>query len=179
MIVSLSNPEWIPLLSLLLRAAPPGAILASLESPGRLLPPFFSLFYIFSPSLIAGGPCTFMELDSHLLDTDLDGDLLNLSINDPQLPSFNEHTFIGQVIYDKVINFKAIKNILLHAWDYGSETHIIHLDRNKFAVSFTQVHAKNKVIAASSWAVKGHIVVLKQWEPDLALEELTFHYSPF
>lgn len=48
-------------------------------------------------------------------DTDIDADLLYLSINDTQTPAFNELTLIGRVFADKFINFKAIKAIILNA----------------------------------------------------------------
>lgn len=153
--------------------------LVLVESLGRLhsIPPavlIISFFFPLSSSLVK-----YMALDSNIFEFDLDGDLMDLSLSDPLLPSFNEHTMIGQVISDKLVNFKAIKTILLNAWDYGSEIHITPLDRKKFVVSFPQVQDKNKVIAASPWAVKGCIVILKQWEPDLALADLQFQHSPF
>lgn len=47
----------------------------------------------------------------------LDDDLLDLSINDPQISTFNELTLIGFILSDKMISFKAIKAILHTAWD--------------------------------------------------------------
>lgn len=49
-------------------------------------------------------------------DVDLDEDLLDLSINDPQTTAFTEATLIGAIISDKTINFKVIK---LSCLEYG------------------------------------------------------------
>lgn len=40
------------------------------------------------------------------------GDLLDLSINDPQTQAFNDMTLIVRIISDNVINFRATKAIL-------------------------------------------------------------------
>lgn len=49
-------------------------------------------------------------------DADLDEDLLDLSINDPQTTAFTEATLIGAIISDKTINFKVMK---LSCLEYG------------------------------------------------------------
>lgn len=49
-------------------------------------------------------------------DVDLDEDLLDLSINDPQTTAFTEATLIGAIISDKTINFKVMK---LSCLEYG------------------------------------------------------------
>lgn len=42
-----------------------------------------------------------------------DEDILDLSVNDPEIAAFNERTLIGFLVSDKLVNFKAIKAILL------------------------------------------------------------------
>lgn len=109
----------------------------------------------------------------------LDDDFLDLSLNDSNATTFNALTLIGFVVSDKVINFKAIKNILLNVWNFGTPIQTTHLDRNKFVVSFTSEESKAKVLVACPWAIKGHILLLQQWNPSYSLEELTFCYTPF
>lgn len=47
---------------------------------------------------------------------------LDLTINEAQTNSFNEHTLIGWVVSDKMVNFKAIiKAILLNVWSNESK----------------------------------------------------------
>lgn len=110
---------------------------------------------------------------------DIDGDLLDLRFNDPQTQVFNELTLIGRIILDKVINFKATKSILNNVWDLHKSHQLSHLARNTFACTFETILEKEQVLAASPWSIKGSIVVLKQWSPTLALDEIDFSLCPF
>lgn len=102
-----------------------------------------------------------MDTSPTLVGYDLNEDILDMSINDPETAAFNEATLIGFLVSDKWINFKAIKAIMLGVWDFGSKIQITYLDRNKFAVSFQNEGDKNGVLEAYSWAIKGHILILK------------------
>lgn len=55
-------------------------------------------------------------MSSPKTDVDLDEDLLDLSINDPQTTAFAKATLIRAIISHKMINFKAIK---LSCLEYG------------------------------------------------------------
>lgn len=103
-----------------------------------------------------------MDLESSVPRLDLKEDIPNLSINDKKTTSFNELTLIGQVISGKIVNFKAIKAILLNVWDFGSKVQVSFLDRNKFAVCFNNHRDLDRVVSACSWAIKRHITILQR-----------------
>lgn len=120
-----------------------------------------------------------MDLPDPHSHFDLDADLLDLTINEPKSSIFNDHTLIEKIISDKSVKFKAIKAILLHSWDFGTPVRLSHLDRNLFSCAFESSQVRDKVLATCPWSIKGHLIILQTWSPDLALEELTFNFSPF
>lgn len=105
---------------------------------------------------------------------DLGEDFLDLSINEPHLSSFNDLTIVGFIVEDKQINFRAIKEILLSVWESEAKLQVSNLSRNQFACVFASRKVRERVLAPNPWSIKGHIVILKQWTPDLGLEELEF-----
>lgn len=107
------------------------------------------------------------------------GDLLDLSINDNQTQAFNDLTLIGLIISDKTINFRATKAILHSVWDLSKSIQVFHLDRNMFACVFGSAHERDEVSSTSPWSIKGNIIVLRSWSPDLALDEVDFRFNPF
>lgn len=110
---------------------------------------------------------------------DLNEDLLDLSINDSLSPSFNEFTLIGQVVSDKIVNFRTIKAILSNVWDFGSQITITSIDRNKFSCTFEILENINRVLTACPWSIKGHIILRQKLSPELSMNELSFRFSPF
>lgn len=48
-----------------------------------------------------------------------------------------------------------------------------------FACVFGSTLEKDKVISSSLWSIKGNILVIQQWTPNLAIDEVYFRYSPF
>lgn len=114
-----------------------------------------SRFYLWWSSL-ALFTLFIMDTGPTLVGSDLDEDILDLSVNDPEIAAFNETTLIGFLVSDKLVNFKAIKAILLGVWDFGSKIQITYLGRNKFAVSYQNEGDKDRVLEACSWAIKGH-----------------------
>lgn len=110
---------------------------------------------------------------------DLNEDLLDLSINDYLSSPFNEFTLIGQVVSDRMMNFRAIKATLSNVWDFGSKISITSVDCNKFACSFENQENINRVLAACPMFIKGHIILLQKWSPELSMEKNFFRISPF
>lgn len=110
---------------------------------------------------------------------DLDANLFDLSINDPQATAFTDLTLIGWVVASKSVPFNAIKAILLNSWNFGAPLKLSHLDRNLFATSFANTKDRDKVLSACPWSIKGYLVILQTWTTGFSLEELEFRYSPF
>lgn len=104
-----------------------------------------------------------MELGPTLPCLNLEENLLDLTINEAQTNSFNELTLIGWVVSNKMVYFKAIiKAILLNIWSNESKIQVTYLARNKFVVTFDNIKDKEeKVTSTCTWAVKGHIIILK------------------
>lgn len=88
----------------------------------------------------------------------IEDDLLDLFINEDSNNIFNELTILGSIISDKVLNFKAIKMILLSAWNLGPQVQITALDRNLISYSFSKGQDIVRILNMGPWAVKGHII---------------------
>lgn len=114
-----------------------------------------------------------MSVDDELLD------LLDLSLNEEAHESYTELTLVGCIIADRILNFKAVKSILYSSWNLGSNVSISLVEPNKFSCTFNTAIDRDRILHASPWAVKGHIVVLKSWSPSVTLSEIVFTQSPF
>lgn len=140
---------------------------------------FSSALFVYIPPYIYWSSTILMAQPKDSTDFNIDSELLDLSMNEPQTSKFNELTLIGRIISDKTINFKAIKAILSNAWDLDTKGKVSHLDKNLFSCSFGNITAKNKVLNACPWSIKGHIIILQSWSPGFSLEEIVFHYPRF
>lgn len=104
---------------------------------------------------------------------------LDLTLNEPKSSSFNDLTLFGHIVSDKMVNFRAIKAVLLNVWVSRTPLRMSYLDRNKFSCAFNNMRDLDKVVAASPWSIKGHTIVLKKWTPGLSFEEIDFRFSSF
>lgn len=104
----------------------------------------------------------------------LEDDLLDLSINEEQHETFNDLTLIGSIVSDRVLNFRAVKAILLSAWNLGPFIQITALNRNLIACIFTRAADRDRILNSGPWAVKGHIISFSSCSPNVSLEEIDF-----
>lgn len=154
--------------------------------PTELLPPWdpslpvslVLLFPYLSPSSYIPHFASIIPVSSSD-DPTIEEDLLDLSINEGPHKVFNELAVVGAIISDKILNFRAIKAILMASWNLGPRVQISALDRNVITCSFNSASDKDRILRNSPWAVKGHIIVFLTWSPTSTLAELDFSHSPF
>ncbi|KAG8379884.1 hypothetical protein BUALT_Bualt07G0135700 [Buddleja alternifolia] len=94
-----------------------------------------------------------------------------------ETPPFNSEdiqafTLAGKVVADKVLNFGAIKNTLLKAWNCKKKVTCNDIEDNTFAFVFEDKKDFDKVLDMSPWSFRGHLVILKHWNPDYAIGEV-------
>lgn len=104
---------------------------------------------------------------------------LDLSFNTPAINKINELTLVGGLISVKSINFKAILLVLTTAWNLRPNLQIKPLYCNKITCSFTCIEDLHRITETGPWAVKGAVLSLQQWNPNLILKELDFYLCPF
>lgn len=104
---------------------------------------------------------------------------LNLSFNKPHINALNELTLVGKLITHKTINFKATIAILSVAWELGPNISFQSLDRNTFSCTFKREEDRDRIIRTGPWAVKGAVLVLTIWRPELSLDEIDLKWCPF
>lgn len=97
---------------------------------------------------------------------------LDLTTSEPQDGGPNQHSLVGKIISDKVINFTAINAILSSSWNLRPNLHISALDRNIISCTFTYPQYMERILEADPWAVKGVVLNLLKWPPHLNLEEV-------
>lgn len=88
-------------------------------------------------------------------------------------------SMVGKILSPKVIPFKVLQQVLNAAWKTHKEVSFRALGENSFICSFGHEFDKRKVKARGSWSVKGSLVILKDCQSDLAIQELDFSETSF
>lgn len=97
---------------------------------------------------------------------------LDLSFNAPAHEEANNLAFIGHLISKKSINNKAIIVVLHSTWNLGPNVLIKPIDRNLISCTFKRKADMDKIEETGPWSIKGALLNLKRWSPELSLDEV-------
>lgn len=86
---------------------------------------------------------------------------------------------MGRLLSQKTINYKAITVVLHNSWNLGSNICIKALDRNMVSCTFLRSEDMDKIENSGPWAVKGALLNLQMWSPELNLKEVSFSHCNF
>ncbi|KAM1552305.1 hypothetical protein ACFXTH_044455 [Malus domestica] len=86
---------------------------------------------------------------------------------------------VGKALTQKSLNKWGIRNILKTAWKDLGEMEIKWVRENLFIISVPDQSMAQKILAQMPWAVMKKNFVVKDWPPDLALEEVDMTTIPF
>ncbi|KAG8372571.1 hypothetical protein BUALT_Bualt12G0079900 [Buddleja alternifolia] len=109
----------------------------------------------------------------------------NLNVaSDPEIPQLNfeeinAFTLIGRILSEKSFKPNAVKNTLLKAWNprFGMEMNSV--EENKYAFIFKEKSDLDKVLNMAPWSFRGHLVILRQWDPDESVENINLDSALF
>lgn len=96
----------------------------------------------------------------------------------------NEEVDVGPILVEKilsrkVLNKKAISNILKKAWADFGEFNISSAGPNIFLFGFCSALACERVLEAASSSLMGCYLSLHRWNGDLSLEDFNFEHVEF
>ncbi|GMI89850.1 hypothetical protein like AT2G17920 [Hibiscus trionum] len=104
-----------------------------------------------------------------LLDLNEDGEV-NFTIKN--------HALVGKVLSEVAAKHLTINAILRKAWKFPDlECH--DLGKNIFLFVFQSLEERLRVLGNRPWAVQDRLLVLKEWLPEVAFEELDFTTEDF
>lgn len=113
------------------------------------------------------------------LDSGHDSPPLHLHYSTDTSPNHQSYTLLIHLLSTQRINPNTLKIVLSLAWNPPSEVVFKHMAFNTFLVSFGQEAGKLKVLAKGPWSVKGRHVVLKEWNPHIPFDQITFTETSF
>lgn len=90
-----------------------------------------------------------------------------------------KRAIVGKVIYHRLFNKNAVKEILYKAWQAYED--LLISDKGPYMYLFTykdELHAKG-VMKKAPWYVMNHFLSLQYWIPEAAIAELDFSLNPF
>ncbi|KAK2990333.1 hypothetical protein RJ640_003605 [Escallonia rubra] len=103
---------------------------------------------------------------------DLEEDELNASVEAAL-------TLVIKAISTKTIFLKPLQNILLKAWNPSKGMKIRHIQGNIFSVSFNHEWDRKRIMDSRPWSIMNSHLVVREWPPNCAIEDVQFDYSPF
>lgn len=115
-------------------------------------------------------------LDARDEDQSSHRDIWNLNL-DPPLAETDR--YIGKVISQKPIKMSVINSVLDKAWDRYGLVRKSETAPGILLLEFACEEDRCKIIDMSPWAINGHILSIKKWEPSVGLSEVDFHKVQF
>jgi hypothetical protein len=86
---------------------------------------------------------------------------------------------LGQLLSTKPVNAQTVRDTLQHAWKFALPLSFTVLGHNKYLFGVPlQAHVK-KILDQGPWNVRGSLLLLKPWSPDLALDEINLRLCSF
>lgn len=99
---------------------------------------------------------------------------LDLTFNADSTSSESNLVLVGKLISHKIINPKAITYVLLSTWNLGPNVQVSPTDKNMVTCTFQNAKDRQKIAESGLWSVKGSILNLKRWDPNLTYSEIDF-----
>lgn len=88
-------------------------------------------------------------------------------------------SLVGKVVTNRPITASVIQATLKIAWTYVKEFLVEEIEPNIYLFHFLHEEDRGFVLAHSPWNVRGQLMVFKQWEPEMVLQEVSFRMVPF
>lgn len=86
---------------------------------------------------------------------------------------------VGKVISDRVLNKKAVINIMFKTWESYKGMYITEMTENKFLFTFPSIKAAEEVLKKTPWFVMNQLLNLQRWGEGITFENIDFSKAPF
>ncbi|KAK3008039.1 hypothetical protein RJ639_015411 [Escallonia herrerae] len=87
-------------------------------------------------------------------------------------------TLLAKVISIKKSNLKAVQTILSKVWNPTKGMKITSLEDNIVCITFNHEWDRTRILAARPWSIMSSHLVVRDWPPNLSINEIEFNYSP-
>jgi hypothetical protein len=95
------------------------------------------------------------------------------------LPHSDAFRLLGCIISPHPPSVFTIREILLHAWKFASPFSIDLLPGDRLLFSVSSLILVDKILDNGLWNIKGVLLVVKPWPPELSIEEVTLSTCVF
>lgn len=85
---------------------------------------------------------------------------------------------IGKIISQRIINKQAMRDIVLHSWKSIDSLEVEDLGNNAFLFTFSTHTVRDQILSGGPWNVRGQMLILKPWNPNLSIGEIDLFYTP-
>ena len=87
--------------------------------------------------------------------------------------------FIGKLLALKPQNIYHVHATLSSVWGFTAPLSKEVMAPNKYLFTFPQESHYHSIISLSPWNVRGSLLLLQPWSPDLALDEVKLQFCAF
>lgn len=94
-------------------------------------------------------------------------------------PSNSPPTLLIHILSLNRMNPNSVKSVLKIVWRTEGDITFNHMAFNTFLVRLSTETDKRKILAGCPWSVKGSRVLLKEWEPNIPFDKVTFNEAIF
>ena len=89
------------------------------------------------------------------------------------------YTLIGKMLSSRSFNSSAVQEIVSKSWNPKRSIKVTLTGKNIFIFGFELESDMQQVFYKRPWTIKGAHLILKEWNPDLAWDEVDFKWSTF
>ncbi|XP_042939400.1 uncharacterized protein LOC122274425 [Carya illinoinensis] len=89
------------------------------------------------------------------------------------------HCIFAFHLYDRSVNREAFKSTMAKVWNLEGWITFKEIGFNKFLIEFQLLSDKRKVLQGRPWSFDRHLICLKDFEDDLAPNDISFRTEPF
>jgi len=109
---------------------------------------------------------------------DLDSPLL-ATITDSPHHHHGAFSLLGQLLSPKPMNSQTVKDTLQHAWKFALPLSFAVVGHHKYLFGISNQEHVQTILDQGPWNVRGSLLLLKPWSPDLALDEVNLNLCSF
>jgi hypothetical protein len=104
-------------------------------------------------------------------------DQLEVAAENP--PVHEGFAIVGKLLTLKPLHPQLVRSTMAAAWNFAAPLSIEVLAANKFLFTVPLQSHVNRILLQAPWNIRGSLLLLQQWTPDLALEEINLHLCVF
>lgn len=104
---------------------------------------------------------------------------IKLHYSSDNSPSQSPPTILIHIFSIHRMNPNSVKSVLKLAWRTEGDLTFTLMAFNTFLVRLNTDADKQKIMAGGPWSVKGHCVIVKEWDPNIPFDQVRFEEAIF